>query len=89
MQDVQAALAQSSSLGAGAEDELNDELKALYAEAQQKEAEEVGFGATITWPSKNPKLQAMTILAGGGGYVAPTPAAPAEPAAAKAAPLAS
>ena len=35
------------------------------------------------------ELQAMAILAGGGGYVAPTPAAPAAAkAAAKAAPLA-
>lgn len=63
MKDIQTALAASSSLGVGGEEEAEDELKALYAEQAQKEAEEA----------------MAILAGGGAAPapVAPTPAAPA------------
>ena len=72
---------------------LLDAAKALYAQQQDKEAEEVIGSINQLWQYVNLHLhlalafsQAMTILAAGGGYASTTPApAVAAKAAAKAA----
>ncbi|CAE7665641.1 Vps60 [Symbiodinium microadriaticum] len=58
MKDIQSALAAPSAVGSAAEDEAEKELMALYAQQEDKEAEEA----------------MSILAAGGGGYASTTPA---------------